>query len=122
MIGIITLFSFIYTIPLFCEHTWEKDDNGTIRTVQTILRKEGPVKEVYYPVYRTWANFFVLFVIPTISLMILNTLTIKKVTFFHQCNNKPKYNNVRFSCDSSHFLHKLLCVWAKKMLFGLFQK
>ena len=48
MIAIITLFSFIYTIPLFCEHTWKKDENGTIRTVQTPLRKEGPVKEVYY--------------------------------------------------------------------------
>ena len=79
MIGIITLFSFIYTIPLFCEHTWEKDDNGTIRTVQTILRTEGPVKEVYYPVYRTGMNLFVLFVIPTISLSILNTLMIKEV-------------------------------------------
>ena len=79
MIGIITLFSFIYTIPLFCEHTWEKDDNGTIRTVQTKLRTEGPVKEVYYPVYRTGMNLFVLFVIPTISLSILNTLMIKEV-------------------------------------------
>ena len=79
MIGIITLFSFIYTIPLFCEHTWEKYRNGTIRTVQTILRKEGPVKEVYYPVYRTGMNLFVLFVIPTISLSILNTLVIKEV-------------------------------------------
>ena len=79
MIGIITLFSFIYTIPLFCEHTWEKDDNGTIRTVQTILRTEGPVKGVYYPVYRTWMTFFVRFVIPTISLSILNTLVIKEV-------------------------------------------
>lgn len=79
MIAIITLFSFIYTIPLFCEHTWEKDENGTIRTVQTPLRKEGPVKEVYYPVYRTWMNFFVRFVIPTISLIILNTLVIKEV-------------------------------------------
>ena len=120
LIKTITILSFVYTIPIFCEHTWEKDENGTIRAVKTILRTKGPVRDVYYPVYRTWANFFVLFIIPTLSLMILNTLTIKKVTFFHQCNNKPKYNNVRFSCDSSHFLHKLFCVWAKKMWFGLF--
>ena len=82
LIKIITILSFVYTIPIFCEHTWEKDENGTIRAVKTILRTKGPVRDMYYPVYRTWANFFVLFVIPTISLMILNTLTIKKVTFF----------------------------------------
>ena len=78
MIAIITLFSFIYTIPLFCEHTWEKDENGTIRTVQTPLRKE----EVYSQVYRAWMYLFVRFVIPTISLIILNTLMIKEVIFF----------------------------------------
>ena len=82
LIAIITLFSFLYTIPIFCEHTWEKDENGTIRGVKTILRTEGPVRDVYYPVYRTWMNFFVQFVIPTMSLIILNSLMIKEVKAF----------------------------------------
>ena len=82
LIGIITLLSFLYTIPIFCEHTWEKDKNGTIRAVETMLRMEGPVRDIYYyPMYRTWMNFFVRFVIPTTSLIILNTLVIKEVIF-----------------------------------------
>ena len=85
MIAIITLFSFLYTIPLFCEHTWEKNENGTIRAIKTILRTEGPVKDVYYPVYRTWMNFFVRFVIPTMSLIILNSLMLKEVKAFGIC-------------------------------------
>ena len=80
LIAIITLVSFLYTIPIFCEHTWEKDDNGTIKAVKTTLMMKGPLRDVYYPVYRTWMNFFVRFVIPTLSLIILNTLMIKEVT------------------------------------------
>ena len=82
LIAIITLVSFLYTIPIFCEHTWEKDENGTIRAVKTRLKMRGPLRDVYYPVYRSWMNFFVRFVIPTISLIILNTLMIKEVTVF----------------------------------------
>jgi len=89
LIAIITLFSFLYTIPIFCEHTWEKDKNGTIRAVKTMLRMEGPVRDVYYPVYRTWMNFFVRFVIPTISLIILNSLMIKEVIFLFIYHKLP---------------------------------
>ena len=84
MIVIITLFSFLYTIPIFCEHSWEKYENGTMRAVKTKLLMPGPegLRDVYYPVYRTWMNFFIRFVIPTISLIILNSLMIKEVKSF----------------------------------------
>ena len=104
LIAIITLFSFLYTIPIFCEHTWEKDKNGTIRAVKTMLRMEGPVRDVYYPVYRTWMNFFVRFVIPTISLIILNSLMIKEVIIF--CLFIINYLT-DFVCESDSFFQQL---------------
>ena len=103
MIAIITLFSFIYTIPLFCEHTWEKDENGTIRTVQTPLRKE----EVYSQVYRAWMYLFVRFVIPTISLIILNTLMIKEVIFFVFVYSLWIITLQIVLCESDSFFHQL---------------
>merc|ERR1712008_227023 len=64
-------------------------------------RTEGPVRDVYYPVYRTWMNFFVRYVILTISLIILNTLVIKEfrryVKIASTITEKPKEQEKRLT-------------------------
>ena len=78
IIGFVSLLCFLYTIPVFCEHSWEIT-NGKIQVNQTVLMKEGPIKDSYTAAYRTAMNFLVRFVIPTICLVIFNIRIIREV-------------------------------------------
>ena len=80
LIGCVCLFSLTYTSPVFFEFEWSTI-NDTIKVLKTELReKKHPTSKVYYQIYRTWMNFFVRFLIPTLFLVITNISIIKKVT------------------------------------------
>ena len=80
LIGCVSMLSLLYTIPVFCEHYWAKNENGTIAVFQTVLRqKKNHVMESYYLVYRVCINFIVRFLIPGLCLVISNIRIIIEV-------------------------------------------
>ena len=79
LIAVISIFSLIYTIPVFCEFKWTSFE-GEIKVTKTDIRKKGTeTSDTYYLIYRTWMNFLFRNIIPTLCLVISNILIIKKV-------------------------------------------
>ena len=82
LIILVSLFSFIYTIPIGFSHTWKQnpDMNQTVEMVTTELGdKKTDIGRHYYVVYKTWMNFIIRFIIPSTSLFTFNILLLKQV-------------------------------------------
>ena len=86
LIACVSIFSVLYTIPVFCEHYWAKNENGTIAVFPTVLReKKSHVERPYYLSYRLCINVIVRFIIPALCLVVSNIRIIIEVhsTYLH---------------------------------------
>jgi hypothetical protein len=71
LVILLTIFSLLFTIPVFMEHEWNSD--GTVQ--------EGSIRQnpFYQKSIRAWMNSALRFFIPTLCLVIFNYRIIKEV-------------------------------------------
>ena len=80
----VSLFSLIYTIPIGLSHEWKwNPETNMTDTVKTDMgNKKTEIGKMYYKIYKTWMNFIIRFVIPSICLVTFNVLLLREVLNF----------------------------------------
>ena len=79
---IISFFSLIYTIPIGLSHEWKwNPETNMTDVVKTDMGdKKTEIGNMYYKIYKTWMNFIIRFVIPSICLVTFNVLLLREVS------------------------------------------